>query len=71
MGISAAEYFKPYDDYVFEIGLTPNRSDAMSHLGVARDICAYLSHHERKNYSVKTPFNKPFKAARKYGIHYR
>ncbi len=61
VGISAAEYFKPYDDYIFEIGLTPNRSDAMSHLGVARDICAYLSHHERKNYSVKTPFNKPFK----------
>jgi len=63
VGISAAEYFKPYDDHIFEIGLTPNRSDAMSHLGVARDICAYLSHHERKNYSVKTPFNKPFKAA--------
>ena len=52
-GISAAEYFKPYEDYIFEIGLTPNRSDAMSHLGVARDICAYLSHHERKTYSVK------------------
>ena len=61
VGISAAEYFKPYDDYIFEIGLTPNRSDAMSHLGVARDICAYLSHHERKTFSVRTPFNKPFK----------
>ena len=63
VGIPAVEYFKPYEDYIFEIGLTPNRSDAMSHLGVARDICAYLSHHERKNYSVKTPFNnKSFKA---------
>jgi phenylalanyl-tRNA synthetase beta chain len=61
VGISAAEYFKPYDDYIFEIGLTPNRSDAMSHLGVARDICAYLGHHERKTYSIRTPFNKPFK----------
>ena len=61
VGIPAKEYFKPYNDYIFEIGLTPNRSDAMSHLGVARDICAYLSHHERKTYTVKSPFNKPFK----------
>jgi len=46
-GTPAAEYFKPYSDIVFEIGLTPNRMDAMSHWGVARDVCAYLSHHER------------------------
>lgn len=59
-GISAAEYFKPYDDYIFEIGLTPNRSDAMSHLGVARDICAWLSHHERKTLSVRSPFTNQF-----------
>ena len=30
------------DDYVFEIGLTPNRGDAASHIGVARDLAAYL-----------------------------
>ncbi|HEY1022972.1 MAG TPA: phenylalanine--tRNA ligase subunit beta, partial [Flavisolibacter sp.] len=29
------------------IGLTPNRMDAMSHWGVARDVCAYLSHHDK------------------------
>ena len=28
-----AEIFKPKEDYIFEIGLTPNRIDAMSHLG--------------------------------------
>ncbi len=61
IGIAAAEYFKPYDDYIFDIGLTPNRSDAMSHLGVARDICAYLSHHEKKHYAVKTPYSNTFK----------
>ncbi len=61
IGIPAAEYFKPYDDYIFDIGLTPNRSDAMSHLGVARDICAYLSHHEKKHYAVKTPYSNTFK----------
>jgi phenylalanyl-tRNA synthetase beta chain len=55
-GTAAADYFSPYDDYVFEIGLTPNRSDAMSHLGVARDICAYLGHHEKKAYAVRSPY---------------
>ncbi|MBA2747085.1 MAG: phenylalanine--tRNA ligase subunit beta, partial [Flavisolibacter sp.] len=48
-GTKAADYFKPYSDIVYHIGLTPNRMDAMSHWGVARDVCAYLSHHEEKN----------------------
>lgn len=42
VGMSAAEYFKLENDIVFEIGLTPNRSDAASHLGVARDLAAVL-----------------------------
>lgn len=42
IGMPAKEYFKLEDDYVFEIGLTPNRADAASHLGVARDLAAYL-----------------------------
>lgn len=46
IGTNAADYFKPYSDVIYEIGLTPNRMDAMSHWGVARDVCAYLSHHE-------------------------
>lgn len=41
-GSLAKEYFKLEDDYLFEIGLTPNRADAASHLGTARDIAAYL-----------------------------
>jgi len=45
VGMPAADYFHPYQDWIFEIGLTPNRMDAMSHLGVARDVCAWLSHH--------------------------
>jgi len=48
VGTLAADYFKPYEDVIYEIGLTPNRMDAMSHLGVARDVCAYLSHHDKK-----------------------
>lgn len=41
-GITAKAYFNLEDDYLFEIGLTPNRADAASHLGVARDLAAYF-----------------------------
>lgn len=41
-GTPAAEYFNLESDYVIEIGLTPNRADAASHLGVARDLKAAL-----------------------------
>ena len=61
VGTAAAAYFKPYTDWVFEIGLTPNRMDAMSHLGVARDVTAYLVHHDKKDYRVKSPFSNAFK----------
>lgn len=42
IGVAAKTYFKMEDDFMFEIGLTPNRADAASHLGVARDLAAYL-----------------------------
>jgi phenylalanyl-tRNA synthetase beta chain len=42
-GTPAADYFKIESDIVFEIGLTPNRSDAVSHMGVARDLAAGLN----------------------------
>jgi phenylalanyl-tRNA synthetase beta chain len=54
-GMSAAAWFHPYTDHIFEIGLTPNHMDAMSHQGVARDICAWLSHHENKDYRPRLP----------------
>ena len=47
VGMSVSDYFKPFSDVIYEIGLTPNRMDAMSHWGVARDVCAYLSHHDK------------------------
>ncbi|MDO4728186.1 MAG: phenylalanine--tRNA ligase subunit beta [Bacteroidota bacterium] len=43
-GTPLAELFNIENDAVFEIGLTPNRADAMSHWGVARDIKAGLQH---------------------------
>ncbi|GAB4094200.1 phenylalanine--tRNA ligase subunit beta [Flaviaesturariibacter terrae] len=57
VGTPAAEYFKPYTDIVYEIGLTPNRADAMSHWGVARDVCAYLTHHDKKDFRPVLPGN--------------
>ncbi len=54
-GLPAADYYKPYSDFIYEIGLTPNHMDAMSHIGVARDLCAFLSHQDKKDYHVKLP----------------
>ncbi|MES2426582.1 MAG: phenylalanine--tRNA ligase subunit beta [Bacteroidota bacterium] len=42
VGTLAKNYFNVTDDYMYEIGLTPNRADAVSHLGTARDIAAFL-----------------------------
>ena len=61
-GTKAAAIFEPYFDYTFEIGLTPNRMDAMSHLGVARDVCAYLWHHDKTEMRAISPFKNGFNA---------
>ena len=58
-GTPAATYFNLYNDIIYEIGLTPNRMDAMSHWGVARDVCAYLSHHENKKWEPVKPTVAP------------
>lgn len=55
IGMSAAEYFDIESDTVFDIGLTPNRSDATSHLGVAKDVCAYLKINHGYSKDVKEP----------------
>jgi len=50
-GTPASEYFNIAKDFVFEIGLTPNRIDSGSHFGAARDLAAYLilnGEHKRK-----------------------
>ncbi|MFN6090580.1 MAG: phenylalanine--tRNA ligase subunit beta, partial [Cyclobacteriaceae bacterium] len=63
-GTLATEFFNVQSDYVFEIGLTPNRADAASHLGVARDIKAakkrelklpLVDHFEIDNTSLTIP----------------
>lgn len=49
VGKNFADYFELTTDEVFEIGLTPNRTDAMSHYGVARDLFAFLSTNKQKS----------------------
>lgn len=63
-GTPASEVFKPAKDYFFEIGLTPNRMDAMSHIGVAKDVCAFLNNIEHTHkYQVQLPEIKALPAA--------
>jgi phenylalanyl-tRNA synthetase beta chain len=52
-GTSAADFYNVQQDVAFEIGLTPNRTDAMSHFGVARDLRATL--YEDESYHLEFP----------------
>lgn len=61
VGTSVANLYDYYEDWIYEIGLTPNRMDAMSHYGVAKDVCAYLSYHESP-VSAISPFTKKLEA---------
>jgi len=61
VGTLAKDYYKVEDDYVFDIGLTPNRSDATCHLGVARDLAAYLKINKEWTGDVKEPDVVDFK----------
>ncbi len=52
-GMAAVEYLGLRSDHIFEIGLTPNRSDATNHLGVARDLTAWLRVKENPDATIK------------------
>ena len=55
IGTPASTYFELEDDYTFEIGLTPNRADAMGHVGVARDLIAFLNVHKNAGIALTMP----------------
>ena len=59
-GTLGSDIFEIENDQVFEIGLTPNRADAMSHLGVARDLKAGLLRNEVL-LELITPSNSSFR----------
>lgn len=56
VGMLAKDYYGLKDDVIFEIGLTPNRADAASHFGVARDLAAVIHiHHPEKKTIAQLP----------------
>lgn len=55
IGQSAEDYLAFETDIIFEIGLTPNRSDATCHIGVAEDIKAYLDYHNNTTTTIEYP----------------
>src|ERR1043165_2138274 len=62
VGTKAADYFKIEKDFVIEIGLTPNRGDAFSHIGLARDLAAALNVAYKSKVQFMKPDNSKFKA---------
>ncbi len=62
VGFLASKYFAVENDYVFEIGLTPNRADAASHIGTAKDLVAGLNRaKETRKYKPHLPSVDDFK----------
>lgn len=60
VGTPAKEYYNIKSDYVLEVDITPNRVDATSHFGVARDLAAYLKQNG-KPVELKRPSVDAFK----------
>lgn len=60
IGEAAAAYLGLNSDHVLEIGLTPNRTDAMGHVGVARDLRAALVHRRGSAVEIKLPSVEAF-----------
>ncbi|MCF0210767.1 MAG: phenylalanine--tRNA ligase subunit beta [Bacteroidales bacterium] len=60
-GTPAKEYFNIKEDTIFEIGLTANRSDATSHIGVGRDLVAILASQVKEDQPLNMPSVDDFK----------
>ena len=59
LGMLASEYYKLESDYIIEVDITPNRADACSHYGVARDLYAWLKQNGYET-SLHRPSDKNF-----------
>jgi phenylalanyl-tRNA synthetase beta chain len=55
VGRPLSDYVKVWEDYIIDIDLTPNRADAVCHLGVAEDLAAYINTNEETAVSLRTP----------------
>ena len=60
VGMPASEYFHLENDTLIEVDITPNRSDAISHYGVARDLYAYYQAHGQNNVTLTRPDESGF-----------
>ena len=62
VGLDASKFFKVENETIIEIGLTPNRADAMGHIGVARDLLAALKYKDliAENEALNTPDTSAF-----------
>ena len=60
VGTLAKDYYEIKDDVLIEVDITPNRADAVSHYGVARDLAAYFALHD-ENVKLKKPSVDAFK----------
>ena len=60
VGTPAKEYYNVKSDYVLEVDITPNRADATSHFGLARDLAAYLRQNGRPA-ALKPPSVEAFR----------
>lgn len=69
IGSNVASYLDLEDDYQLEIGLTPNRADAMGHIGVARDLLAHLNFHKKLNLKINWPQIKELKPTSDFPIN--
>lgn len=61
IGMPAKDFLNTEEDYTYEIGLTPNRSDATSHIGIARDVLAVINCRDKKAYKLQLPDISTFK----------
>lgn len=66
-GTLAKDYYNVKDDYVLEVDLTPNRIDAASHYGVARDLAAWLTRNGYANPNLRRPSVDGFKSDKAEG----
>lgn len=67
-GTPASDIYKVYTDTIFEVDLTPNRSDATSHMGVAKDLAAYYAIHHPDQEDGSRGLTSPWMLHRIHGL---
>ncbi|HEX4888248.1 MAG TPA: phenylalanine--tRNA ligase beta subunit-related protein, partial [Luteibaculaceae bacterium] len=69
VGSEAKQYFELEDDYLLELNLTPNRADAMSHFGVARDLLAVYNIRKGTAYRLRKGTTYRLRKGTEYGLY--